>query len=172
MEKKTYDYRIDKAICKSLLNYESKNISRRGLKHIIESNDYLGRKLGTRVYEFHIQKLLDEGYISEKKDGWKRGKKLPLFISNKTHEQLKLGNLNIKFNEEYSSLQNSYKKLKKRVKSIEDRFKTELKRNMIYYIIMRVLSIEPPNKNYRHHRLSITDILNARYDGHTQNFFA
>ncbi len=166
MKKKTYDYRIDKAICKSLLNCESNNISRRRLKRIIESNDYLGRKLGTRVYEFHIQRLLDEGYISEKRGKWKRGKKLPLFLSNKTHEQLRLGNLNIEFNEECSSLQNSYKKLKKRAKSSEERFKTELKRNRIYYTIMRVLSIETPNKNYRYPGLSIADITNARYDGH------
>ena len=31
---------------------------------------------------------------------------------------------------------------------------------------MRILSIETPNKNYRYPSLSITDIINARYDGH------
>jgi hypothetical protein len=94
------------------------------------------------------------------------GKKLPLFLSNRTREQLRLGNLNIEFKEEYSGLLNSYKKLKKRHKLIEDRSKSGTKRDRIYYIIMRVLSIKTPNKHYRHPGLSIADIVNARYNGH------
>ena len=95
-----------------------------------------------------------------------QGKKLPLSLSNRTRQQLRLGNLNIDFNEEYFSLLNSYKKLKKYHKSIEDRSKSELKRDKIYYTILRVLSIETPNRNYRYPGLSIADIINARYDGH------
>lgn len=166
MKKREYDYKIDKAICKSLVKYENANISRRKLKQIIESRNHLGRKLGTRLYEFHVHRLLDEGYLFEKKEKWTRGKKLPLFLSNRTREQLRLGNLKIEFKEKYSRLLNSYKKLKKRHKLIEDRFKNEDKRNWIYYIIMCVLSIETPNKHYRHPCLSIDDILNARYNGH------
>ena len=154
------------AICKSLLKYESKNISKRRLKQIIESSSYLRRRLGNRLYEFHIQRLLDEGYIFEKKEEWKRGKKLPLFLSNRTRQQLRLGNLKIEFKEEQSNLLNSYKKLKKRHRSNENRFKNQQKRDRIYYIILRVLSIETPNRHYKSPGLSIGDIINARYDGH------
>jgi hypothetical protein len=168
--KKVYDYEIDKTICKSLLEYESNNISRRKLKRIIEGGNYLGRKLGTRLYEFHIRRLLEARYIFEKKDEWIRGKKSPLLLSNKTREQLRLDNLNIEFKEDHPNLLNSYKKLKKQRMSKEDRFKSELKRNRIYYIIMRALSIETPNRFYKYPGLSISDIINARYDGHAFYF--
>jgi hypothetical protein len=163
--RKFHDYEIDTAICNALLKYDSK-ISIRKLKWIVESNEYLGKTIPIKIFQYHIQKLLNAGYIFHKNEEWKRGKKLPLFLSNKTREQLRLGNLNIEFKEEHSNLLNSYKKLKKHHKSIENRFKSELKRNMIYYIIMRVLSIETPNKHYRYPGLSIIDITNARYDGH------
>jgi hypothetical protein len=89
LEKKVHDYEIDKAICKFLLKYESNNMSRRKMKRVIESSNYLGRKLGTRLYEFHIQRLIEAGYIVEKKDEWKRGKKSPLLLTNKTRETIK-----------------------------------------------------------------------------------
>ncbi len=167
--RKYYDYEIDTAICEALLKYDN-NMSRRKLKWIVESKDYLGKTISIKIFQYHIQKLLNAGYIFHKKEEWKRGKKLPLYLSNKTREQLRLGNLNIEFKEEHSTLLNSYKKLKKRRKSIEDRFKSELKRNRIYYIIMRILSIETPNKHYRNPGLSIADIINARYDGHAFYF--
>ena len=115
MGKKVYDYEIDKAICKSLLNYEGNNISRRKLKLIVESSDYIGRKLGTRSYEFHIQRLLKAGYIFEKKAEWMRGMKSPLFLSNRTRQQMRLDNLNIEFKGDHPDLLNSYKKLKNTV---------------------------------------------------------
>ena len=62
-----HDYEIDKAICKFLLKYERNNMSRRKMKRVVESSNYLGRKLGTRVYEFHIQRLIEAGYIVERK---------------------------------------------------------------------------------------------------------
>lgn len=130
-------------ICKALLRYGN-DMSSRKLKWIVESKDYLGKTIPIKIFQYHIGKLLNAGYIFHKKEEWKRGKKLPLFLSNKTHEQLRLGNLTIEFKEKYSNLLNSYKKLKKRDKLIEDRFKSETKRNRIYYIIMRVLSIETP----------------------------
>lgn len=166
MEKKVHDYEIDKAICKFLLKYERNNMSRRKMKRVVESSNYLGRKLGTRLYEFHIQRLIEAGYIVEKKDEWKRGKKSPLLLTNKTREQLRLSNLSIEFKQREHPQLNSYTKLKRFHNTKEDRFKSELKRNRIYYIIMRVLSIETPNKHYRYSGLSITDITNARYDGH------
>ncbi|MGH9976262.1 MAG: hypothetical protein ACRD8Z_10570, partial [Nitrososphaeraceae archaeon] len=168
--KRVYNYEIDKAVCKAILKY-SINTSRRKLKQILESNDYLGKKIPNKVFQYHIQRMLKAGYICHKKDKWVRGKKLPLFLANKTREQLRLDNLNIEFQEEeHSNLLNSYKKLKKRNESIEDRSKSELKRNRIYYIIMRALSIETPNKHYSYLGLSITDIINARYDGHAFYF--
>jgi len=168
--KKVYDYEIDKAICKSLLNYEGNNISRRKLKLIVESSDYIGRKLGTRSYEFHIQRLLKAGYIFEKKAEWMRGMKSPLFLSNRTRQQMRLDNLNIEFKGDHPDLLNSYKKLKKHRISKEERFKSELKHNRIYFIIMRVLSIETPNRFYKCPGLSISDIINSRYDGHAFYF--
>lgn len=163
--RKFYDYEIDIVICKSLLKYGS-NISIRKLKWIVESKEYLKRTISSKIFQYHIQKLLKAGYIFHEKEEWKQGKKLTLFLSNRTRQQLRLGNFNIEFDEENFSLLSSYKKLKKHHKPIDDRFKSELKRNRIYYIILRVLSIEAPNKNYRYPGLSIADIINARYDGH------
>jgi hypothetical protein len=115
--------------------------------------------------------MLNAGYILQWKGKWKRGKKLPLFLSAETSEQIRLGNLNIVFEEkDRSDLLISYNKLKKYRKARDDRFEGELKRNRIYYIVMRVLSTETPNRNYRYSGLSITDIMNARYDGHAFYF--
>lgn len=169
MVRKFYDYKIDISICKALQKYGS-NISIRRLKWIVESTEYLGRTIPIKIFQYHIRKLLNAGYIFHEKEERKQGTKFPLFLTRETHEQLRLDNLIIEFNEEYSSLLNSYKKLKKHNKSNEDRFISELKRNRIYYIIMRVLSIETPNKNYRYPGLSIADIINARYDGHAFYF--
>ena len=152
------------------MNIGNANISRRKLKRIIESFDYLGRKLGTRLYESHIRRLLEAEYILENKEKWIRGKKSPLLLSNKTREQLRLDNLNFDFREAHHNLLNSYKKLKKHRISKEERFKSELKRNRIYFIIMRTLSIETPNRFYKCPGLSISDIINARYDGHAFYF--
>lgn len=163
--RKFYGYETDIAICKALLKYGS-NISIRKLKWIVESTEYLGRTIPIKIFQYHVQKLLSAGYIFHKKEQWKRGNKLPLFLSDKAREQLRLDDLIIEPKEEHSNLLNSYKKLKKCRKSIEDRFKSELRRKRIYYIIMRVLSIETPKKNYRYPSLSIADIINARYDGH------
>ncbi|MGH9976962.1 MAG: hypothetical protein ACRD8Z_14170, partial [Nitrososphaeraceae archaeon] len=149
MIRKFYGYETDIAICKALLEYGS-NISIRRLKWIVESTEYLSRTMPIKIFQYHVQKLLNAGYIFYKKEQWKRGKKLPLYLSKKTRQQLRLGNLNIEFKEERPNVLISYKKLKKHHKSIEDRSKSELKRNRIYYIIMRALSIETPNKNYRY----------------------
>ena len=162
--RKFYDYEIDIAICNALQN--GSNLSIRKLKWIVESTEYLNRIIPIKIFQYHIRKLLNAGYIFHEKEEWKQGTKFPLFLTRETNDQLRLGNLKIEFNEEYSSLLNSYKRLKKRDKLIDDRFKNELKRNRIYYIIMRVLSMETPNKNYRYPGLSIADITNARYDGH------
>ena len=163
--RKFYDYEIDIAICKALLKYGS-NISNRKLKWIVESTEYLGRTIPIKIFQYHVQKLLSAGYVFYKKEQWKRGNRLPLFLSDKAREQLRLDNLIIEYKEEHSNLLNSYKKLKEHHKSIQDRFKSERRRNIIYYIVMRVLSIETPNKHYRYPSLSIADIINARYDGH------
>jgi hypothetical protein len=166
LRKKFYDYGIDMAVCKVLLKYGGK-ISRRKVKWIVESNEYLGKTITNKVFQNHIKRMLKAGYILQWKDKWKRGKKLPLFLSTETSEQIRLGSLNIIFEEkDRSDLLTSYNKLKKYRKTREDRFESELKRSRIYYIVMRVLSIETPYRNYRYPGLSITDIMNARYDGH------
>lgn len=121
MEKKVHDYEIDKAICKFLLKYERNNMSRRKMKRVVESSNYLGRKLGTRLYEFHIQRLIEAGYIVEKKDEWKRGKKSPLLLTNKTREQLRLSNLSIEFKQREHPQLNSYTKLNITQKKIDSK---------------------------------------------------
>ncbi|MGH9974258.1 MAG: hypothetical protein ACRD8Z_00255, partial [Nitrososphaeraceae archaeon] len=116
--------------------------------------------------------MLDANYIFAANRGdWKLGKKLSLCLSPETSEQIRLGNLVIKFDErEQSGISTSYTKLTKYHKAEEDRSESELKRSRIYYIVMRVLSIEVPNRHYKLPSFSVADIMNSRYDGHSFYF--
>ena len=64
----------------------------------------------------------------------------------------------------------SYSKFKKHRKQEEERLEAELKRSVIYYIIIRVMSIETPHKYPRLPGFSITDIIKGRLDGHAFSF--
>ena len=114
--------------------------------------------------------MLKGGYIYEKKDEWKRGKRLPLSLTPKTHEQVRLNSLTTQYPEliekRESKIAHSYSKLKKRDQQREDTWEEELIRKKIYYLIICIDSFDTPNKSYKYPGISVNDILNARYDGH------
>jgi hypothetical protein len=164
-----YDYEIDHAIVNAIFR-SNHSLSQRKLKQIIESMDFLNRIIPEKTFRYHLKKLLNHKYISELKEGWKQGQKLPLVLTPITNEQIKLKTLLIEYKENSKDKENknlrSYRKLKKKHQQIESRFAIELKRRMIYYLIFRVMSIKTPNRSYKDPGVSVTDIINARYDGH------
>ncbi len=164
---KNFNYDIDKAICNALFNYQNIE-SQRKLKSIIESKEYLGRIVHEKTFRYRVKKMLGAGYIFKEEQNekdWKRGKKLPLCLSPEIRDQIKLRNMIIRYDYD-NRLHSSYSKFKKQRKREEERIETELKRGAIYYIIMRVMSIETPYNYYKPPGFSITDIINGRLDGH------
>lgn len=164
-----YNYEIDHAIVNAVLKYNH-NVSLRKVKWIIQSKEFLNKIIPEKTFRYHLGKLLNHNYIYELKEGWKRGQKSPVHLTSTTLEQIRLKTLVIHYkgyniDRENKNL-NSYPKLKKKHQQIQSRADKELKRRMIYHIIFRVMSIETPNRQYKHHGVSVTDIINARYDGH------
>jgi uncharacterized protein YihD (DUF1040 family) len=144
-------------------------LSLRKLKLIVEKQ-FLNKIIPEKTFRYHLRKLLNHNYIYELKKDWKRGQKSPAYLTSTTNEQIRLKTLVIQYkgnnkDREDESL-NSYLKLKKKHQQTQSRVEIELKRKMIYYIIFHVMSIETPNRHYNHPGVSVTDIINARYDGH------
>lgn len=167
--KHLYNYDIDYAIVNAIFKYNHRP-SLRKLKHTIEGKDFLNKVIPEKTFRYHLKKLLNHNYIHNLKKDWKRGEKLPLDLSSTTNDQIRLKTLVIQYKENNKDREDkylkSYLKLKKKYQEIQSRAEIELKRRMIYYIIFRVMSIETPNRHYKHTGVSITDIMNARYDGH------
>jgi hypothetical protein len=166
-----YNYNVDYAIVNAIFKYNH-SLSLRKLKQIIESRDFLNKIIPEKTFRYHLSKLLNHKYVYELTEDWKRGQKLPLALTSTTNEQIRLKTLVIQYKEDNKEREDkklrsrSYLKLKKEYQQIESRSEIELKRRMIYYIIFRVMSIETPNRSYKHPGISVTDIMNARYDGH------
>ncbi len=164
-----YKYDIDYAIASSLHKYNT--LTYRGLKRTIESKEYFNRNLSRDTFHYHVNKMRKGDYIYTKNiEHWRRGKKKFFLLHPSTKEQIQLSTLLIRYEEDDKDRQErilqSYHKLKKRDQTIERHSQLELKRKRIYYIIMRVMSIETPNRCYKYPGVSVTDITNARYDGH------
>ena len=125
-----------------------------------------------------MKKLLKANYLIYNHDGkdWKRGEKLPLCLTSTTSEQMRLNSLVIQYKENnedrHEKTLKSYRKLKGQYQQTIERQRAEieLRRRMIYYIIFRVMSIKTPNRHYKYPGVSVTDIINARYDGHAFYF--
>jgi hypothetical protein len=171
--KHLYDYNIDHAIIDALFKYDKNSMSQRRFKWIIESKEYLNKVIPKKTFRYHMKKLLNANYIDkENRDNDKHyGKKAPLSLTPSTHEQKSLGTLVIQYKENNEEIENKrqnkvYQKLKKRRQETRQRAEVEFKHRMIYYIIFRVMSIDTPNRHYKHHGLSVAEIMNARYDGH------
>jgi hypothetical protein len=165
---RSYSYSIDYAIALSLHRYNT--LTYNELKRTIESKEYLNRSLSRDTFYYHINKMLKGEYIYAKNmQSWKRGKKKSFFLDLSTEEQIKLNALVINYEECDKTRQEklqSYSKLKKRQQTVAASSQLEHRRKKIYYIIMRVMSIETPNRYYKFPGVSVTDILKARYDGH------
>jgi len=164
-----YNYDIDYVIAHSLHKYNT--LTYNGLKRTIESREYLNRNLSRDTFPYHVNKMLKGNYIYIKnKELWKRGKKKFFVLNPYTEEQIRLNALFISYEESDKIRQErilqSYRKLKKKEKTREKDSELELRRKKIYYIVMRVIAIQTPNRSYKYQGVSVTDILNARYDGH------
>ncbi len=164
-----YNYDIDYAIVNVIFKY-CHNLSLRKLKQIIERKEFLNKIIPEKTFRYHLRKLLNHNYIHKLKEGWKRGQKSPVHLTPTIHEQIRLKALVIQYKGDNKDREdknlNSYLKLKKKHQQIQSRAEIELKHRMIYYIIFRVMSIETPNRHYKNLGVSVTDIINARYDGH------
>jgi len=167
--RKIYDYEIDRSIAYALSKYHKMTTSQRKLKQIIESDEYLGRIIHEKTYRYHLKKMLDAGHIyknQEKAAQWVPGKSLPICLSSEILDQIKLGNLVIQYNENDRLHTLSYPKFKRHINQEEKRLNKELKISAIYYVIMRVISIETPYSHLRPNDFSISDIIKRRLEGH------
>jgi hypothetical protein len=164
---RNFGHEIDRAIAYALSKYYAIIESQRKLKRIIESEEYLERTIHEKTFRYRIKKMLEAGFIfidEQEARHWKRAKKLPLRLSSEVLDQIKLGNLVLQYDARLNS--SSYSKYKRQRKREDERLKAQLMRNAIYYIIMRVMSIETPYKYSKPPGFSVSDIIKGRLDGH------
>jgi hypothetical protein len=166
-----YNYNYDMTIIQALYKYG--NVGRRQLKKIIESKEYLNKNISYDTFYYHIKRMLFGEYICENKDEWKRGMTSPLSLTPSTREQVEFNTLVIRYPVNVQSREKkmlgSYHRLKKRELTTE-RYELQLKRDRIYYIVFRVLSIKAPTRHYKYPGVSVTNIINGRHDGHAFHY--